>query len=83
MIDRDTVGTHEFDFTFVYGGVPFDVEGTVTNTEEVETCELGFDRNKDGTTEIELLSAITGEDGQIVITDESLLREIEDELHNY
>lgn len=79
-------GTHEFDFTFVYGGVTFDVTGSTHNTiTELETCEQGFGipSTNDDTTEIELLSAITGEDGQIVVTDELLLKEIENELYNY
>ncbi len=79
-------GTHEFDFPFVYGGVTFEVEGTTTNTlSDADRCELGYDNNGtiETTTTIELLSAVTGEDGQIILKDELLLQEIEAELLNY
>lgn len=79
-------GTHEFDFNFVYGGVTFEVEGTTTNTlSEADKCDHGVDmpHTVEISTSIELLSAITGEDGQIEVKDELLLQEIEAELYNY
>ncbi len=85
-IELTEEGTHEFDFEFVFKGVNYNVEGTTTNTlSEADKCDHGVDmpHTVEITTSIELLSAITGEDGQIEVKDELLLQEIEAELYNY
>ncbi len=83
MTLTNEIGTHEFEQEFVFNGVEYFVEGTITNTEEIETCERGFDRSKDGTTEIELLSVLYGEDCEHTLTDQKVLSELEAELYNY
>ena len=79
-------GTHEFDFEFVFKGVNYNVEGTTTNTlSEADRCDHGFNmpHTVETTTEIELLSAIYGEDFEYTLTDEKILIELEAELYNY
>ena len=77
------VGTHDFDFEFIFKGISYDVEGITTNTlSDAERCELGCDipLTGDATTEIELLEAMANEEP---VTDIELLKEIEAELINY
>jgi hypothetical protein len=83
MTLTDEIGTHEFEEEFTFNGVEYFVEGTITNTEDIESCERGFDRIKDGTTEIELLSVLYGEDCEHTLTDQKVLEGLENELYNY
>ena len=79
-------GVHEFDVEFVFKGINYNVEGTIINTlSDADRCELGYDNNQTiiTTTEIELLSAIYGEDFEFTLTDKKILKELEAELYNY
>ncbi len=80
-------GTHELEVElFVYNGVQYELELTVTNTYgEGDKCDHGHDipSTSDYSRDIELTDAMYGEDFNTRLKDIVILKAIELELYNY
>lgn len=80
------LGTHEQEDDHVFNGVNYYIECLVTNTESyAERCDKGYDmpHTIEVYTEIELLQVFYGEDNEFILTDETILKELEQELYKY